>query len=327
VSITRFEPEQQLQVADDSLPAWVSLLAPAMELAQVLAPTEFVPKELRNRPEAIAAAILYGHELGIGPMQSLGSIDVVEGRPQPSAQLQRALILMAGHELWVEEASGTRVTAAGRRKGSSTVQKVTWTMQMAEQAKLAGKFNWRTYPRAMLTARATSELASVLFSDVVKGLTDVADRQALEVDQAAPETGSAAPEPGTTPMRRRQRTTPAAVEPAAEPQPQPPEPEPAQPEPAAEPPEPAEPAAAAESEPPPEPAADGITDAQLQKLNIQLRELVGGVREDKLRLLSQVLGRHIESSKDLTISDASNAIERLQRISDGMDPMPDSGAQ
>ena len=88
----------------------------------------------------------------------------------------------------------------------------------------------------------------------------------------------------------------------------------------------AEPRSPQPVEEPAPPAVDSITDAQLQKLNIQLRE-VGGLREAKLQLLSQLLGRHIESSKELTISDASHAIEALQRISDGLDPMPDSGAE
>lgn len=337
MTITTFEPDTQELTAAGPVPDWVSLLAPAVKLAEVLAQTEFVPRSMRNSPPAIAACILYGHELGISPMQSLASISVVEGKPSPSAELLRALIYAAGHELWVEEATGTRVTVAGRRKSSSDVVKVAWTMDMAKAAGLAGKQNWRSYPRQMLMARATSELARVLFPDVIRGLGEIPDDEALE-GEAAPPALSAVAAPagdGTTPMRRqtRKRTAPAVEAPEAPPVIGPSAPESG----AEEPPDTSadqiepetQPAVQQESTPVEEPAApavDGITDAQLQKLNIQLREQVGGLREAKLQLLSELLGRPITSSKELTISDASHAIEALQRISEGIDPMPGSGA-
>jgi hypothetical protein len=329
VTIATFEPDHQQELATTAAPDWVNLLAPAIKLGEVLAATEFVPRGLRNRPEAVAACILYGHELGIDPMQSLAGIDVVEGRPSPSAELLRALIYSNGHELWVEEATGTRVTVAGRRKGTANVVKVAWTLDMAKAAGLAGKHNWRSYPRQMLTARATSELARVLFPDVIRGLGEIPDtpdgEQALG---AEPPAGSEAqPDPGTTPMRRKPRAVkapePAQSQPAPEPAPQPEQPPQAPPEPSEPQPEPEPPAPTPEQQPP---AADSITDAQLQKLNIQLREQVGGLREAKLQLLSEVLGRQVTSSKELTISDATKAIDALQRIADGIDPMPGSGA-
>lgn len=326
MTIATFEPDNTVELqSSPALPEWVLLMAPAIKLAEVLAPTEFVPKGLRNRPEAVAACILYGQALGVHPMQALAGIDVVEGRPSPSAELLRALIYSAGHELWIEEASGTRVTVAGRRKGSSNVVKVAWTMDMAKAANLAGKSNWRSYPRQMLTARATSELARVLFPDVIRGLGEIPDEQALEVSAAATSAPAADAQPaeaGTTRMRRRRQPEPpgpATEQPAVDVPAAPEQPAESQPEPpAATDPQPVDADSA--------PAVDALTDAQLQKLNIQLRELVGGLRESKLQLLSDVLGRQVTSSKELTISDASRAIEALQRIQDGMDPMPGSGA-
>jgi hypothetical protein len=210
---------------------------------------------------------------------------------------------------------------------------VAWTMDMAKAAGLAGKHNWRSYPRQMLMARATSELARVLFPDVIRGLGDVTDgEQALDGELTAPAGEAPAQlEPGTTPMRRRSSKRTAAPEPAQEQpavdvQPAPAEPAEASPEPPAATPEPEPLADAQPVDEPPVQAVDALTDAQLQKLNIMLREQVGGVREAKLQLLSELLGRHIESSKDLSISDASRAMEKLQRIADGMDPMPGSGA-
>ena len=147
------------------------IMPSAVELAAAVAKTEFVPKGLRGRPEAVVAAILQGHELGLEPMASLNKIHVVDGRPTLAAELMRALVQRAGHEIWLEEASSTRVTMGGRRRGEEHPTRITWTIDDAKRAKLAAKTNWTNYPRAMLIARCTGELCRLLFADVLAGLS------------------------------------------------------------------------------------------------------------------------------------------------------------
>lgn len=147
-------------------------LAPeAWTLATRIAGTEFVPSALRGKPEAVLAAMLTGHELGIPPMQSLAKIHVIDGRPAMAAELMRALILRAGHDIWVEESTPTRCTVVGRRAGSPRESKVTWTMDDAKRAGLDGRQNWRKYPGDMLLARATAKLARSVFADVIAGVS------------------------------------------------------------------------------------------------------------------------------------------------------------
>lgn len=183
MSVVRYEPTPR---------AWIALMPAAAELAKAVANTEFVPKGLRGSPAAIAACILYGDELGIGPLQSLAKIAVIEGKPSLSAEAQRALILSAGHDMWVVESTNSKCTVAGRRFNSEHTSQITWTLDDAKRAGLAGRQNWRTYPRQMLMARATAELARLIFADAVGGLlaTEELEDGDVEVEGEVQATGS-----------------------------------------------------------------------------------------------------------------------------------------
>lgn len=141
------------------------------KMATAIADTEFVPTALRKRPEAVLACILAGREMGVGAMQALQSIHIIQGRPAPSAQLMRALVLSNGHYIATTEYTDDHVTVVGRRRGQSVEMSVTFGVAEAKRAQLAGKEggNYTKYPRSMFLARATSELCRAIFPDVIAG--------------------------------------------------------------------------------------------------------------------------------------------------------------
>jgi hypothetical protein len=328
------------------------MLVPARQLADVLSQTEFVPAAFRNRPDAIAAAILYGHELGITPMQALASIHVVEGRPAPSAELMRALILSAGHSLVVHEMSGTRVRVSGLRAGRPETERVTvdWNTDMARAAGLLGRKNWQNYPRAMLMARATGDLARVLFPDVVKGLGYVAEDEAdvLAVESWAPE------QPDQDKPRKalqRKRKPPvdtdatdlspvrdmATSEPWAHAEPAPTSPPPVKvPPPRQGAVRPADTSKPVEDvplpdvqpeQPPPEAPPPGfgpplIGPGQLRAMHAALTRELGtaSTREERLAMVSAILEHPVESTKDVTRDEAWMVLDTLASIADGSVP-------
>ena len=178
-------------------PDWLAAIEPAYELANRLSRAqEFVPEGFRGRPEAIMAAILTGLELGVPPLWALRNVSVIKGRVTLSAEGMRAVVLRAGHELWQVSADDSAVVMAGRRRGDTRDPlEVEWTLNRATRAGLTSNPAWRSYPRAMLTARATSELCRVLFADVIAGIDTNDDL----VDGTAPVDG---------PVSVRRRRTP-----------------------------------------------------------------------------------------------------------------------
>jgi hypothetical protein len=165
-NMSQQETSNAVEVHRPLTPAEVS-----WKTAQRIANTPFVPTAFRGKPESVFAAVLYGEELGLGPMQSLNSIHVIEGKPSMAPELMRALVFKAGHRIDVKVCMNDEVILYGRRADSGSEATVKWTMKDAQNAGLAGRGAWKTYPRAMLLARATSELCRMLFADVVAGLS------------------------------------------------------------------------------------------------------------------------------------------------------------
>ena len=316
----------ELVPVTDSRPRWVELVPPAMQLAEQIARTQFVPRDLQGRPEAIMAAVLTGDELGIGPMQALSKIHVVDGRPALAAELMRALALQHGHEFWVEDSSNTKVTVAGRRANSDAPPtKVTWTLDDAKTAGIAGKQNWRKYPRAMLLARATGELCRLIFPDVLAGISytseELTDGDVLDAeDQTAGEIETPAevkPKRNTRSRNKgghktRQEPAPEA-KPAATPAPAP--------QPAGAPPLPGEPGydddpTGRANEAPAEDEGEW-RERRHRKLMARLTEL--GLNEDDVRhaLVRTISGARITSSSDLSDDEADRIFVVLDGIESG----------
>jgi len=168
-------------------------------LARLTTNTEMVPKPLRGRPDAAFAVMVYGAELGLEPMAAMRSIFMIDGQPTCSAGLMRGLIQSAGHVLAFRHVADDRVELYARRRDTGADAVVEWTIEDAKRAKLFGKGNWATYPRAMLAARATAEMARLMFADVLHGIAytpeevgAVGPYAAIDVDYEArvdPDTG------------------------------------------------------------------------------------------------------------------------------------------
>jgi len=193
---------------------WAAVLPAVGDLAGKVAQTEFVPDSMRGKPAVVAAAILYGRELGLEPMTSLRSVNIIKGRPALTAEAMRAMVLAAGHEIRFQEMTSARCVIVGRRKGQDETTTVTFTMDDAKKMGVGGGQQYVKMPRQMLAARATSELCRLIFADVIGGL--ISD---VEAEDAEPGETLAT----VTPMTTARRKSPVKAEPKT-PEPAPPTP-------------------------------------------------------------------------------------------------------
>lgn len=276
------------EVAVRDVDGWAPMLPAVGDLAGKIAGTNFVPKSLRGKPAEVAACILTGREIGIGPMEALQKVYVVDGKPTMSAELMRALVLRAGHEITYPSLTDDKVTVAGRRRGSDKWTEVTWTMKDAQRVGLAGKDTWKKHPRQMLSARATSELCRLLFPDALGGVSYTPDE--VEETEAAPAS--------VTVSRTRKAPEPT------------PEPEPAVD---------TETGEIVDAEVVEDEADEPITTGQQNKMRMLLRAVGMSERESILRYVSGVVGREVESSKHLTKDEAGRVIDALDKLASAVE--------
>ena len=53
----------------------------AWHLAKLMASSDLVPKDFREKPANVLLAVQLGHEVGLTPMQAVQNIAVINGRP------------------------------------------------------------------------------------------------------------------------------------------------------------------------------------------------------------------------------------------------------
>lgn len=128
----------------------------------------FVPDAYAGKPEALAAVILTGVELGLGPMQAMREIHVIKGKPSISANLMLALARRSGVKTrWIK--TDATIATIGVTVPGMAEQQMSFTSEQAKAAGLWGQGNWKTYPDAMLRARCISSAIRAYCPEVLGG--------------------------------------------------------------------------------------------------------------------------------------------------------------
>jgi hypothetical protein len=268
------------------LAQWVEIANAVHQLATNLVKTSFVPDAYRNKPHEATAAILAGTELGLSPLAALRSFDVINGVAAVRALTMRAVVQSHGHRIWESEIGPDRVVVCGQRKGETQVHQSEWTIERATKLKLIAKDNWVKQPQAMLVARATAECARMTAADALLGIPYSAE----ELADISPVQVTAAVGPSLG------RVTAAEIQGAV---------------------------GALGSAPTPAVGTEAVhgvaTHQQIKTIHTlrnQLEGFAGATAEARELFLvhcSSVIGRQVDSTKDLAVGEASEIIDDLRR--------------
>lgn len=143
----------------------------AWRMADILAKSELVPKDFRGKPENCLVAIQWGNEIGLGALQAIQNIAVINGRPALWGDAVIALVRASPMCEWVIESDdGKAATCRVKRRGEPEQQR-TFSMDDARAAGLIGKQGpWTQYPKRMRQMRARGFALRDVFPDVLRGL-------------------------------------------------------------------------------------------------------------------------------------------------------------
>ena len=149
-----------------------------LRLAVTLAKSGLLPSAYANRPEAVMVVFLRGYELGVPPMESLASIEIISGKTSIKPQLMMALINRSKllESIKIED-DGSNCSVTMKRIGKDPHTEIfgikdAEKMETTENKvtiKLSQKFNWRTMPKTMRKWRAISACARMVFPDIISG--------------------------------------------------------------------------------------------------------------------------------------------------------------
>jgi hypothetical protein len=187
-------------------------LAQAMDLAVMLAASNFIPSAFQQKPGDVVAAILFGLDLGLPPMQALQCVAVVNGKPSVYGDGFLAVIYSGpyfeDHEEWYEVKGEKQEsvsvadlahddTAAvclfkSKRKSAPTTRR--FSVGHAKKASLWGKSGpWTQYPDRMLMYRARGFAGRDTFPDRLRGV--ILAEEAMDVIDVTPREAGSAPMP------------------------------------------------------------------------------------------------------------------------------------
>lgn len=146
---------------------WQSMMTMAEELVK----SGMLPAHIKTSQAAVAI-IQKGRELDIPPMYALSNIIHIQGKPSANSELMLALIYRdhGDASIGFQESTNDHCTIAYRRRGWAQPGLFTFTIQDAETAGLLKNPTWRSYPAAMLRARAISAVARMAFPDTIGGM-------------------------------------------------------------------------------------------------------------------------------------------------------------
>lgn len=205
------KPAQAVGPKREPLPFYPQNADEMWRYATMLAGSDLLPRALKDKQTGkgivanIHLVLMKGHDFSLKPMQSIGSINVIDGKAEVGALMMLSLVRRSGLcKSWrLVESTERRAIFSTTRVGEDEPTVFEYTIEEADQMGLLDKGKsdwakennqWKRQPRTMLRRRCQSMLLREVYSDVVLGLYDyeelsemreVAERLGMREEQVA----------------------------------------------------------------------------------------------------------------------------------------------
>jgi hypothetical protein len=143
----------------------------AWRMAEILADSDFVPKDYKGKPGNCLVAMQWGAEVGLKALQAMQNIAVINGRPALWGDAVIALVRGSPLCEWIIETEDAHSSTCRVKRRGEPEQSRTFTDDDAKAAGLLGKQGpWTQYKRRMRQMRARAFALRDVFPDVLRGL-------------------------------------------------------------------------------------------------------------------------------------------------------------
>jgi len=160
-----------------------------MKTLQYIKNTPAIPARYEGRLDDMIAAVMYGNELGIGPMVAINELYLVDGKISMSGKLMSDLVHRRGHQLRLKFTNTVSTVEAWRRDPYShaldLVGTFTFSDADAKKAGLAGKATYQNYPHMMRTWRAITFACLTVFADCLGSVGYIPEELIVVYDNGA----------------------------------------------------------------------------------------------------------------------------------------------
>lgn len=146
-------------------------LAILREYGEIVVKSGMAPAHIKTA-EAAIVIMRYGAQLGVDEFTALQNMYVIGNKPAAMARLLQSLILRdhGGEAIQIVESTAERCVLSCKRRDVGYTTDVSYTIEEAKQANLAGKDLWKQYPKDMLFARCVSRAGRQVFMDSTLGM-------------------------------------------------------------------------------------------------------------------------------------------------------------
>lgn len=139
-------------------------------------------KMFGKSPEELLPLMLIAQAEGKHPAIAAQEYDIIQGKPALNSRAALARFQTAGGKIEWKERTDQQATAVFSHPQGGSLS-VTWTIDRAIKAGLAGKDNWKKFPAQMLSARVVAEGVRAVFPACLSGMYTVEEVQDIIVPE------------------------------------------------------------------------------------------------------------------------------------------------